>query len=80
MQHFWAADGNQKWTFRTRQDSGLSQILKLTVSSSKKRLNNINVVVWREVKYENSALLVAVRGSKTLHAEAPYWLEKHIHI
>ena len=27
--------------------------------------------MWREVKYENSAPPVAVRGSKTLHAEAP---------
>ena len=35
------------------------------------RLNNINVAVWREVEYENNALSVAVRGSKTLHAQAP---------
>ena len=32
------------------QDSGLSQIFKLIVSTSKKVLININVVVWRQVK------------------------------
>ena len=57
VQRFWATDGN-----------GLSQIFKQIVSTGKKRLNNINLVVRREVKYENSALPVAVRGSKTLHA------------
>ena len=46
----------------------VSQIFKIIVSASENILNNINVVVWRQVKYENSALPVAVRGSKTLHA------------
>ena len=32
----------------SRQDSGLSQIFKLMVTTSKKRLNNINVVVREE--------------------------------
>ena len=32
------------------QDSALSQIFKLIVSTSQKILDNINAVVWREVK------------------------------
>ena len=51
-----------------RYNSGLSQIFKIIVFASEKILNSTNVVVWRQVKYENSALPVGVRGSKTLHA------------
>ena len=31
------------------QDNGLSQIFQLIVSTSEKRLDNINVVEWRKV-------------------------------
>ena len=33
-----------------RQDSGVSQIFKLIVSTSEKKVNNINGVEWRQVK------------------------------
>ena len=33
-----------------RQGNGLSQIFQLIVSTSEKRLENINVVEWRQVK------------------------------
>ena len=64
MQRFWATDGNRKWTFRTLEQWSLSDF----ENNLKIFENNINVVVWREVKYENSTLPVAVGGSKTLHA------------
>ena len=45
----WATDGTGSEHFAA-QDLGLSQIFKLIVSTSEKRLKNINVVVWRQVK------------------------------
>ena len=42
------------------QDSGLSQIFKVVSSHAEKILNNINVIVWRQVttivKWETSSL------------------------
>ena len=64
MQRYWATGSEHL----ARQDSGLPQIFKLKVFKSEKRFNNINVVVWRKVKQENSTLPVVVRGSKLLHA------------
>ena len=66
MQYFWATDGNQKWAFRMPGQCSLSDFQTDRIYS-KKGLK-INVEVWRQVKYENNALPVAVRGSKTLHA------------
>lgn len=40
--------------------SGLSEVCKLIVSTSEKILNDINVVVTRQVKVENSLLPLAV--------------------
>ena len=44
-----------------RQDRGLSRIFKLIASPIEKILHNINMVVWRQTKEENSSLPVAVR-------------------
>ena len=49
MQHFWATDGNPKWTFRMSGQWWLPDF-KLMVSTSEKKLSNINGVVWRQVK------------------------------
>ena len=78
MQRFWATDGHRKWTFRTLGQWSLSDFQTDRICSEN-RLNNINVVVWREVKYENSALPVAVRGSKTLHAKLPTQIMTRAH-
>ena len=50
MLRFWATDGNRKWTFRRPGHFGLSQTFKLIISTSAKRLKNINVAVWRQAK------------------------------
>ena len=49
MQRFWATDANRSEHF-ARQFSRVSQIFKLMVSTSEKKLNNTNGVVWRQVK------------------------------
>ena len=49
----------------TCQDSGISQIFLLIISNGEKILSNVNVVVWKQVKRENSSLPVAVRNPKT---------------
>ena len=49
----------------TCQYSGVSQIFVLIISNGEKILSNVNVVVWKDVKRENSWLPVAVRVSKT---------------
>ena len=41
------------------QDSGPSQIFKLTIFASEKILNNINTVLWRKVNWEISSLPAA---------------------
>ena len=46
------------------QDSGVSQIFILIISSGEKILSNVNVVAWRRVRRENSSHPVAVRVSK----------------
>ena len=53
------------------QDSDVSKIFILTISNGGKILNNINVVVWRQSKKENSSLPVAVRVSKTRLLKVP---------
>ena len=53
------------------QDSGSSHIFTLIISNGEKILRNINVVVWRQVKRENSSLPVAVRVSKTCVLKLP---------
>ena len=49
----------------TCQGSGVSQIFILIISNGEKIRSNVNVVVWRQVKTENSSFPVAVRISKT---------------
>ena len=56
------ATGREYFMF---QDSGVSQIFILIISNGEKILGDVNVVVWRQVKKENSSLPVAVRVSKT---------------
>ena len=46
------------------QDSGVSQIFKLLVSNGEKILSNVNLIMLKQVKRENSSLPVAVRVSK----------------
>ena len=53
----------------TCQDSGVSQIFVLIISNGEKILSNVNVVVWKQVKRENSSLPVAV--SKTCVLKLP---------
>ena len=53
------------------QDSGVSQIFILIISNGEKILSNVSVVVWRQVKRENSSLPVAVRLSKTRVLKLP---------
>ena len=53
------------------QDSGVSQIFIFIISNGQKILSNVNVVVWRRVKRENSSLPVAVRVSKTRLLKLP---------
>ena len=57
------------------QDSGVSHIFILIISNGEKIIGNVNVVVWREVKRENSSLPVAVRVSKTRVLKLPYIYE-----
>ena len=53
------------------QDSGVSPILILIISNGEKILSNVNVVVWRQVKKENSSLPVAVRVWKSRLLKLP---------
>ena len=55
----------------TCQDSGVSQIFVLIISNGEKIPSNVNVVVWKQVKRENSSLPVAVRVSKTCMLKLP---------
>ena len=50
--NFWATDRNQKWTHRIPgEDSDLFQIFKLIIVSTREKiLNNMNMVVWRQMK------------------------------
>ena len=45
------------------QDNGLPQIFQLIVSTSQKRLDNINEVEWRQAEEEKSTFPVGVHGS-----------------
>ena len=49
----------------------VSQIFILIISNGKKIVSNVNVVVRRQVKRENSSLPVAVRVSKTRVLKLP---------
>ena len=42
-----------------------SQIFTLLISNEEKILSNVNMVVWGQLKSENSSLPVTVRASKT---------------
>ena len=53
------------------QDSGVSQIFKLIISNGEKILSNVNLIVLKQVKRENSSLPVAVRVSKTRVLKLP---------
>ena len=64
---FWATGGTGS-EHLARQDSGPSQIFKLIVCTSEKKLNNIVVVVRRQLKEENSSIPLSVHGSKTSRA------------
>ena len=55
----------------TCQDSSVSQIFVLIISNGEKTPSNVNVVVWKQVKRENSSLPVAVRVSKTCVLKLP---------
>ena len=47
---------------------GVSQIFKLIISTKEEILNNFNVVVWSQVKWECNSFPVAIRRSKTSRA------------
>ena len=56
---FWDAYGNRKRTFRA-----LGLFYLLDFYTTHQLLSNVNVVVWRQVKIENSSFPVAFRDSK----------------
>ena len=58
----WTATGREHFAC---QGSGVSQIFILIVSNRAKILRNVNMVVWAQVKRENSSLPVAVCVPKT---------------
>ena len=60
----------------TLKASGVPQIFILIISNGEKILRNVNVVVSRQVKRENSSLPVAVRISKTRVLKLPNSLIK----
>ena len=66
---FWDADGNRKRTFCVL--GIVSQIFIPLISNGEKILSNVNVVVWRQVKSEDSSLPVTVRVSKTRMLKFP---------
>ena len=58
---------NRKWKLRSLGQWSLSNF-QLMASTWEKILRKINVAGWTQIKYENSPLLIIVRGSKTLRA------------
>ena len=60
------------------QDCVLPQIFKLIVSSSEKILDNLNVVVGRQVKWQNSPPLVTVHGPELLELHGNLSREKKV--
>ena len=62
------ATGREQFAFLDRI---VSQIFILFISNGEKVLNKVNVVVWGQVKSENSSLPVAVRVSKTRVLKLP---------
>ena len=62
------AIGREQFAFLDRI---VSQIFMLFISNGEKILSNVNVVVWGQVKSENSSLPVAVRVSKTRVLKLP---------
>ena len=68
---FWGTDRNWNWTFLTPGQWSLPDF-QTDCHCEWMIVNNVNLVVWRQVKQENSWVPVAVRGSKTSCAEAPH--------
>ena len=66
---FCYADGNRKRTFCVSGPYCLPRFLY--ISKGEKILSNVNVVVWGQIKSENSSLPVAVRISKTRVLKLP---------
>lgn len=62
------------------QDCVLPQIIKLIVSSSEKILDNLNVVVGRQVKWQNSPPSVTVHGPRFLELHGNLSREKNVKI
>ena len=58
------------------QDCVLPQIFKLIVSSNEKILDNLNVVVGRQVKWQNSPPSVTVHGQRLLELHGNLSREK----
>ena len=56
-------------------ESIVYQICVLLISNGEKILSNVNVVVWAQVKSENSSLPVAVRVWKTRLLKLPIMLK-----
>ena len=67
---FWDADRNRKRTFRVPGQRCLPDFY-IIISNGEKIRSNENVVVWRQVKRENSSLPVSVRVSKTCFLKLP---------
>ena len=63
----------------TCQDSGVFQIFVLIISNGEKILSNVNVVVCKQVKRENSSLPVAVHVAKTCLIKLPIRSQTSFH-
>lgn len=63
----------------TCQDSGVFQIFVLIISNGEKILSNVNVVVCKQVKRENSSLPVAVHVAKTYLIKLPIRSQTSFH-
>ena len=68
--HFWDADGNRKRTFRVLRP------YCLTVCYTTHLWWSVIVLVWRQVKMENSSLPVAVCVSKTRVLKLPNFVAR----
>ena len=76
---FWGADGTGRELF-ARKESDVSQIFILIIPYGEKVLRKVDVVVWRQVKRENSSLPFAVRVSKMSVLKLPIILIEACHV
>ena len=69
---FWDADGNRKTTFRVLGKYCLPDFYDSSLMEKRYLAMTCDVVLWGQVKSENSSLPVTVRVSKTCLLKAPW--------